>query len=242
MEGKNIKKWIKWLVSLGLLVFILNYSFETYTRIALEKLISSIVGLRARINEFDIGVANSDIEIEDLFVFNPKSFKERRLIDIPRIYLDFDFPALFKKQFNFKKLELDIKEFTVVRLAKGDTNLHHVKRIREGILNPLKIETIVEIGHDFNFEVVELKIGTVVFVDYYKRKKEKRKEFRLNLHLRLKNVDSIESLHRIILFETIVKTGLNKILNLNITSVVKPVIGILRGAVNITGKVLPIPK
>jgi len=233
MASKKIKKWIKRLVGLGLLVLILNYGFETYCRLALEKLISTMVGLRTSIDEFDIGVANSDIEINDLFIFNPKGFKDRRMIDIPRIYIDFDFHALFKKEINFKKLELDVKEFTVVRLGKGDTNLHHVGVIKEGVLNPLIIESIVEIGHDFNFEVLDLKIGTVVFIDYYKNPKGKRSEYRLDLHKRLKNVDSIQSLHRIILVETLARTPINKVLDLNLNSMSKPVLNILRGAVKI---------
>lgn len=241
MELKKVKKWLKWFVSLGLLVFILNYGFETYTRIALEKLVSSMVGLRTLIDEFDIGVINSDIEIEDLFIFNPKNFKDRRIIDVSRIYIDFDFPALFKKQIHFKKLELDLKEFTVVRLADGDLNLQHIKVIKKGKLNPLDIETIIEVGPDFHFDVVDLKIGTVVFIDYSKKAKGKRKEYRLNLHQRMKNVDSIESLYRIILTQTIVKTSLNNILNLNLKSVMKPVRNILLEAVNVTGKVLPTP-
>jgi len=242
MDRKKVKKWIKWLVGLGLLVFILNYGFETYSRLALEKLITTMSGLRTRIVDFNIGVVSSDVEIKDLFIFNPSHFKERRMIDIPRIYIDFDIPALFKKELNFKKLELDLREYTVVRLDKGDSNLHHLRVVKDGILDPFRIETIIEIGHDFNFEVVDLKIGKVVFIDYYRNERGRRREFQLNLHHRLYNVDSIESLHRIILFDAIVSTGINKILNLNLTSITKPVSGILRGAATITGKLLPFPK
>lgn len=239
MGFKKIKRLFKWIIALSLVALFLNYGSETLGRIALEKSIASIMGLRTLMDDFDIDIPNSDIEIQDLFIFNPKQFKERRMIDIPKIYIDFDLQALFKKQIHFKDLKIDLKEFTVIRKSNGDVNLHSIKLIQQGRLDPESIETTKEEGVDLHFDLLELNIGTVIFIDISKKGKEKRKEYRLNLKQQFKDVDSLESLQRIILIEAVTKTSLDKVLNLNLKSLIKPVRNVLRGAIKITGKLIP---
>ncbi len=235
----NVKRWIKWGIALGLIAFALNYGSDTYSRIAIEKTLTSIVGLRTIIDESDIGFTNSDIEIRNLFIFNPNKFNQRRMVDISKIYIDFDFPALLEKEVHLKKLVIHLKEFTVVRLPNKETNLDYIRVIQELQKNPALVETIKEKGIDFHFDHMELRIETVIFFDISKKGKVKKKEYKLNLNQQFKDVDSIESVQRIILTEAITKTALDKALNLNLKSVIKPIHGILKGAIGITKKVLP---
>jgi uncharacterized protein involved in outer membrane biogenesis len=199
----------------------------------LSRIIRQRTGVRLSMEGFRLGLLNTDIEIKDLVIMNPRAFPDRVMADIPRVYINFDTPALMKKRAHFKEIDLELDEFVIIKDKGGKLNISSLKALRSNAKNgggPEDKPVIPISINDF-----KLKIRKVVYKEYTSAGAPSVREFNINLHERFENIEDAFPFTRIILVEAIKKAALEQILNVDLGLIGKPVSGALKAAKQVTG-------
>ena len=168
-------------IIIGVLVALLVSAFvkDAIIKASVEKGVEMVTGLKLRIQGFKAGLVNSLVAIRNLRLFNPRGFKDSVMLDMPEIYVDYDLPAVFKGKIHLKEVRIDLKEFYVIKNAKGEVNLDSLKVVQESKGEAPAKEKPAEEGKGMEFQIdtLQLKVGKVVYKDYSQGGEPKVQEF-----------------------------------------------------------------
>ena len=92
--------------------------------------VKAITGLTLNIRNLSVGVFRSAIGIKGLTLFNPSGFKDRVMVDMPELYVNYDLGAFRKGKVHLKEARLNLREFTVIKNEKGQLNLDSLKVVQ----------------------------------------------------------------------------------------------------------------
>jgi len=141
--------------------------------------IKAISGVDMKIGTLDVGLFRPAVLIKDLKLFNPASFPEKLMMDMPELYVKYDLPSILKGFIHLPELRVNLKEFVVVKTPNGDINLNSLQSLQpKGEGNPPKMQ----------IDVMELNIGTVVYKEYRASAAPRVTEFKIDLHERYENI------------------------------------------------------
>lgn len=190
---------------------------------AAEKITRRITGLRLIIDDFDMSILKTSIVMKELLLLNPKGFSEKIMFDIAEAYIDYDFPGLLKKKLYFKKLRLNVTEFSIIRNADGELNLAALNlakaKEKEGVAPAAEDEKPPKVKID----LLELKIGKVIYKDYTQGAKPFIVETNLNIDEKFKNITDAYSIMNILVVEAVKKAALEQYLSITLEGLIKPV-------------------
>ncbi|MDD5454698.1 MAG: AsmA family protein [Candidatus Ratteibacteria bacterium] len=186
-----------------------------------------MTGLNLNIGSINVGIFKSAIGIKNLKLQNPSGFEDKLMVDMPEIYVDYDLGAILNKQVHLEEVKINLKEFTVVKNAKGELNLDSLKVVQEKKTPPSEEKR--EKG-EFKIDVLQLKISKVVFKDYSQGKSPKTMEFDLNLDERYENIIDANKLISLIVTRALMNTTISKLANFDLGPLQKEAGEILEGA------------
>jgi len=169
--------------------------------------IKAITGLGLTAKSMRVGIFKSRLDIEELKIFNSADFTEKLMLDMPKIYLDYDLFSFLKGKVHLRGLELNLKEFIVVKNAKGSLNLESLKA-----LQPKKGGEMPKIQIDR----LDLDLGKVIYKDFSAGAKPAVTEFNLNIHQRYENITNPTALIGIIVTRALANTTISELANLNL--------------------------
>ena len=86
-------------------------------------------GMPLSLGRLDLNFPKSFVAIENLVVKNPSGFHGTSLVEIPKIFVEYDLPDIFRGKVHLKALEFDMKQFTIVKNAKGELTLDRLKAL-----------------------------------------------------------------------------------------------------------------
>ena len=164
-----MKKVIK-IIALVLIVVVVGSFFkDVLIKSAVESGVKIVTGLKLSISSFRVGLINTMVGIKNLKLYNPAGFKDRVMLDMPEIYVDYNLGAIMKGKIHLEDLKINMNEFVVVKNEKGELNLDSLKVVqsskkKEAPKTSGKAAKIPEIQIDS----MELKIGRVIYKDYSK--------------------------------------------------------------------------
>src|SRR5262245_44005560 len=110
-----MQKVIKIVVIAAVVLFVLGVVKNTVAQTIVSGTLSNVAHVPVKIGSMKVGFLTSKIDIKKLRVYNPGGFPDKLMIDVPRIFIHFDPPALFKGQAHFKEVTLELKEMVVVK-------------------------------------------------------------------------------------------------------------------------------
>lgn len=183
-----MKKLVIIFISVVLCVLLLSVFKDLIVKISVEKGVALVTGLKLRIQSFEIGVVKTLIGIKDLKLFNPPGFKDRVMLDMPEIYVNYDLPAIIKGNIHLREMRLNMKEFTVVKNEKGLLNLDSLKVVKIEKENKKRKANDGDKILPIQIDSLELKIGKVIYKDYSRGPLPYVKEFNLNVDERYENI------------------------------------------------------
>ena len=117
------KTWVRVvlvLVALALLAFLLR---NFLVRKGLEATVTGVTGFPLAIDDFDLGLLDSKVDVKGLHLTNPPGFEDPRCFSARRLAADIELSTAFGKELHIEDLDLDIEEVVVVRNVKGETSL-----------------------------------------------------------------------------------------------------------------------
>ncbi len=183
---------MKKLISVILIVFVvfigLSIAKNAIAKTAISSSVNLMTGMRLNIRTMNVGVLRTLVAIKDLTVFNPAGFPDKIMVDLPEVYVNYKLGAFLKGKVHLEEVRLHLRELTIVRNEKGELNVDALKRSQEeGERNAAssgKKGTVPSVQID----LLDLKVGKVIYKDYTGKGTPRVMEFNVNLHERHRNI------------------------------------------------------
>ena len=178
-------------LSLVILIVVLFLARNTVVKAAIEMGTKAVTGLPLAMEKLDLNITDTFINIENLKLSNPKGFEDDVMLEMPKIYVDYDAKALLKAKVHLEELTIYLKEFTVVKNSKGELNLDSLKTVEQSKKpEPKGEKKKTGKAPEVQIDNLSLRIGKVIFKDYSKGGAPTVKEFKINLKENHKNIVS----------------------------------------------------
>lgn len=175
--------------------------------------IGAFTDLSASIKSIKVDLFKSVVDVKGLKIYNPHTFKDRRMVDMPDFYVAYDLGSFLSGTKHIKLMKINLAEFDVVKNEGGLLNLDSLKAIKVpagGSAGAEKEQT------KFRIDVLELKIGKAVYKDYSRGGSTVIKEFNVNLNERYENITNPYALASLIVFKALVNTGISSLTNFDL--------------------------
>ncbi len=204
-------------------------------KVGIEKASEMVIGLNLSIGSLDIDIAKTTADIKDFRLDNPKGFDDKIMVDMPEIYVDYDLPAILKGRIHLYNMRLDLKECVVVKNKDGKLNLDSLKAVQDLAMKKKPAQVTKDAAPDFQIDLLELKIGKVIYKDYSKGRIPYVLQFNINLNEKFKNITDPDALVSLIVVKVIMNTTIGKLIKLDITGLQDTVGNTLTSATRIVG-------
>ncbi|MFA5271744.1 MAG: hypothetical protein WC412_05340 [Candidatus Omnitrophota bacterium] len=211
---KKLIKVIVWvIVVLGILLLAKNFIAKT----AVSGVVKKLTGLTLNIDSLNVGVFKTAIDIKGLKLHNPAGFKDRLMMNMPRIYVDYDLGAFFKNKVHLEDIKINLEEFVVVKNEKGELNLNSLRVVQD------KKQTKKEGTKkkesklpDLKIDVLDLRIGKVIYKDYSKGAEPSIQEFNVNINEQYENINDPYVFTSLIIVKALMNTSIASLANFDL--------------------------
>ena len=181
------------LISKALVLFVvifvvLAFSKNMIAKAVLENGVRFVTGLALDIRHFDMNLSKTSVDVKDLTLLNPRNFPDRVMVNAPKIYVDYNLSDFLKGNVHLEELRIHLKELVVVKNEKGELNLNSLKAVEASGTHQEPQEKEKGKGPKIQIDLLELKIGKVIYKDYSKAKQPFVKEFNINLDQKYRNI------------------------------------------------------
>ncbi|MBU0759040.1 MAG: AsmA family protein [Candidatus Omnitrophica bacterium] len=180
-----------------------------------EKLVFATTGMKMTIGQLKMSVPKTFVSIKDMTVMNPAGFKDRVMLDMPEVYVDYSLLSLLRKKVQLRELRINLKEFMVVKNKDGKTNLEFIKRLKDKKKSPSEQKKKPASAPGMEIDTLSLKIGKVIYKDYSGGGNPIVSEYSVNIASNYKNVNNPEDLVRIIVAKALMNTALGRLTDFN---------------------------
>ena len=207
---------------------VLLFGKDTVIKASAENIVKLATGLGLEMRSLKTSLTGSFVDIQGLRVLNPKQFEDRSMLTMPEIYVRYDLPAILGGKAHLNEVRIDLEEFQVVKGKDGSLNLDSLKAIQ----NQKKEAQTGEKSKPapIQIDVLQLKIGKVVYKDYSRGGSPSVDEFNIDLNERFTNVTDLNSLTSIIVVKALMHTTLGRLANTDLGGLQSSVSGTLSSA------------
>ncbi|MFH1394969.1 MAG: hypothetical protein ABIH09_02295 [Candidatus Omnitrophota bacterium] len=209
-----MKKAMRILLYVVLILVVISFSKDAIIQFAVEHAVEKVTGLQLKMSKFRFGIVKPILAISNLRMYNPKGYPDRIMLDVPEIYINYDFAALLKKEVHLQEMKIHLKELVVVKNKEGEVNLDSLKIVKESgstkKSSQKKKKSILQI------DTLDLKIGKAFYKDYSKGVPPEVKEFDINIDESYHNIQDLKGVISLIMAKTLAKTTIAKLANFEI--------------------------
>ncbi len=167
----------------------------------------------------NVGVFKSLIGINELQLYNPSGFKDKLMMDLPEIYVDYNLGAIMGGKAHLEEVRLNLKEFIVVKNEAGELNLDSLRVVKETegeVTRKDDGEKEKTEMPDIQVDLLELKIDRVIYKDYSKGTPPKEKVFNVNIDEQYEDITDPKSFVRLIIVKALKNTTIASLANFDI--------------------------
>lgn len=210
---------------------------NSIARVAVSTSVRAMTGLKVGMRRMHVGLIRTLIDIKGLKLFNPAGFPEALMADMPEIYVDYDLGAFLARKVHLERLRINLREFVVIKNEKGEVNLNSLKSVKaKKTKEKEKKPAQAEKKDAFKIDVLELKIGKVIYKDYSRGAPPSVAEFNVNIDERYENITNPEKLANVILVKALVNTTIANLANFDLGLLKGEVADLLKSATRIAGE------
>ena len=176
----------------------------------LERSVRSLTNLSLSLEDVDIDLAQHNLSLKNLLLYNPPNFEKAVMIKMPHVYIDYNLSAAMQGKVDFNILKLDIEELLIIRNEKGHLNFMRIK----GLQTPSGSKKTTG---SFKIDKLYFSLGKVVYKDYFRKRSPMINVYNLNIKNQLfENVDNPKALVSSIMRKALMQTNISNLLNYNI--------------------------
>ena len=217
-----MKKIITLFLGIVILAGVLLVGKNVIAKIAIEQGVRMVTGLGLTMEDFDFSLTKSYVGIKGLRLFNPSGYPDQVMVDLPVIYIDYEFAPLLKgKGIHIEEIRVHLREFTAVRNKKGRLNVDALKPVQkekkeagERAAQPARKPT--EKPAEVKVDNLMLRIEKVTFKDYSGGGEPSVKEYNLNLNEEYHNIKNLNQVVSIIIIKIMMQTQLATLTNFDV--------------------------
>src|ERR1700689_3920683 len=121
------KLLVKILAVLVVLVAILFLARNFIARESVEIGARKMTGFPLTIGSLKLGLLSGKVDAHDLKLMNPDEFPDKTFGDMPQLYIDYQFRSILGGAPHVNDMIINIKQLTVVKNNKGETNARKLK-------------------------------------------------------------------------------------------------------------------
>ncbi len=238
--GRMNKKLINIVIIVLAVMLVLGVTKDVLLKVSIEKGTEVVTGLKLDIKSLRVGVVKTLIEIKDLKLYNPKGYKDAVMLNMPEIYVDYDFAAVIKGNIYLPVVRIHMEEFLVVKNEKGELNLDALKVVKEEKSGEEVPASKKKSGKapEIKIDYLQLRIGKVIYKDYSAGGKPKVSEYNININEVYKDIDNPSKIVSIIVVKALMNTTIGKLTGFDLG----PLQGIagdsLKGAQKVVGDII----
>jgi len=206
------------IVLIGIVVIIVALSFikDTIVKISVEGMVKAVAGLRMDIGGLSMSILKTDIDIRGLRLFNPKGFRDKVMLDMPEIFVDYDLPSIFKDIIHLKYVKIDMKELVVLKNERGELNLNSIKFVKANKEGKKAVEPKKDAASQMRIDHLHLKVGKVIYKDYSQGAEPVVKVFNINIDEEYTDITSLQALAGLLMAKALARTTIAELTNFNI--------------------------
>ena len=228
----QIKKLLTGTLIVAVALFVLVFfGTSLIAKAAIENGAQFIMGLPLKIKSLDVNFMNTFVSVKDLHLSNPSGFKERTMLQMPEIFVDYDLPSFFKGKIHLEEVRIDLQEFIVTKNEKGEVNLNSLKPVQAQKEQPKKEEKPEEgkkgKAPQIQIDKLSLKVGKVIYKDYSKGGEPSVKEFNINLDEKYENITNPYMIGSLVVTKALAHTTIAALTNIDLSNLSKSVDGAL---------------
>ncbi len=200
----------------------LGFAKDVIAQSAVQGIVKAVTGLGLEVRRLHLGILTTLVDIRGLRLMNPSGFKDRVMMDVPEIHVNYELASFFKGAVHIQEMDLDLKEFTVVKNAKGDVNVNHLKPASKKEAAPAQ-EARPQAAKpaangaapNIRIDRLHLKIGKVIYKDYSQGGAPQIQEFPVNLDETDENITNPSALVGIITAKALMNTTVARLANID---------------------------
>jgi hypothetical protein len=217
-----MKKHLKgFIIGIVVLVILLGPGKNFLIKGAVEGAVSLITGLKLSIGKLDVGLSSTQMDIEGLKLFNPKGFQDKVMVDLPKIFVDYRLGEILKGKIYLEKMELYLREFSVIKNEKGELNLDTLTALSKPKPGePAKKPETKKKAEEIKMQIdsLVLRVDKVIYKDYSGGGSPKVQEFSININEKFQNITSPNKLVSLILYKVLMGTTIGRLANIDLGS------------------------
>jgi len=225
-----MKKYLTIAAVVAVAIIALAFAKDMIIKISVEKGVELVTGLRLNIGSMSAGVLRPVVDIRNLRLLNPPAFPDRTMIDMPEIYVKYDLPAIMGGKIHLPEVRLALKEFIVVKNAKGELNLDALRTVQAQKEGKAPSQEAPGKAPGIKIDSLKLSIGKVIYKDYSRGGAPDVKEFNINLNESYTNIDDPYTLASLIVVKALMNTSIASLTNFDLNGLQGTVGGTLAGA------------
>jgi hypothetical protein len=210
------------IVAVIVVVFALLFLFKNILiKAAVEGGTKKATGLELTIEDMDVGLLASKVDITDMRLLNPPGFPDKVMIDIPKLLVDVELASFFKGGAHVETIVLDLKELMVVRNKDRNLNLSALKSVSEKQQKgkkPVEEEKAKKEkkAPQVVIDTLVLKIGKVTYKDYSWGTKPLTKTFNIGINEVYRDITDPKKLVNLIIVRALQKTNIAQLANFDL--------------------------
>lgn len=213
MEKDKKKGGKKVLIFLGAVIValcVLSFARDAIIRSAVSLTASAITGTRVEIKGFSLSVISQTARISGFRMYNPAGFSRGILLDLPKVYVQFDVFSFLQGKLHLYRLDINLQEIGLEKNSAGKLNVDSLKiaeaQKQEG--QPSAKARKPEKPLPIALDLVNLTMGRVVFKDYSAGKEPVIHVYDINLKKSYKHITSAQQLTALIITEPLKHAGI----------------------------------
>lgn len=179
----------KILAVLVILIVILFLARNIIARKAVEIGAKRVTGFPLEIGSVDLGLFSGKVDVRDLKLMNPSEFQDKLFVDMPQLYVDYQFGSMLSGAPHINDMLINIKQLVVVKNDKGDSNA-------------MKLKGVVSSGGSsstkYRVDKLRIHIGTVTLKDHSRAGLGDR-QYPLNIDATYNNITDSTDITRLVL-------------------------------------------
>ncbi|MDD5496197.1 MAG: AsmA family protein [Candidatus Omnitrophica bacterium] len=233
-----MKKWIILAVSILAVIFILSLAKDMIIKVSVEKGVNLVTGLRLKMGSLKVGLLGTLVQIKDLELLNPAGYKDRTMLDMPEVFVDYALMPLLKGKIYLTEVRIDLKKLVVVKNENGELNLDALKVVQaeketKGKRPSVKKELNAP---PMRIDSLTLKIGSVIYKDYSKGGAPAIREFNINLNEKYSDIDDLNIVVSLIVIKALSNTTVPSLANFDLQGLKGNTGDVLGTAQKLTGE------
>jgi uncharacterized protein involved in outer membrane biogenesis len=225
-----MKKLLSVFLVVVVLISVVLLAKDFIIKASVEKGVELVTGLKLNIASLHVGLFKPVARIKNLKLLNPAGFPDKSMIDMPEIYVSYDLPAIIGGKVHLPECRLALKEFVVVKNAKGELNLDALRMVQTKKAVQQPSQKAPGKAPQIKIDLLKLSIGEVIYKDYSKGGEPVVKKYSINLNESYTNITDPYALANLIVVKALSGTSIAGLTGFDLKGMQKEAADALAGA------------